>query len=415
MKYLLTNIKELIQVRENNVKKIAGEQMKELPSIKNAYLAIEDEKIIDYGSMENLNLEKFSDYKKIQLQGRYVLPTFVDSHTHIVYAGSREKEFVDKIRGLTYEEIARRGGGILNSAKRLHEATEDELFQSAMQRIQEMIHWGTGAIEIKSGYGLNTEDEIKMLKVIKRLKDHCSIPIVATFLGAHAIPAEYKDNPSKYVDIVINEMIPIVAAEKLADYIDVFCDRGFFSVEDTDKILNAGAKYGLRAKIHANELGFTGGVQVGVKYNALSVDHLEYVAEKEIEALQNSETMPTVLPSTSFYLNLKYAPARKIIDSGLPLAIASDYNPGSSPSGNMKFVFSLATIKLKLLPQEAFNAMTINTAYAIDMSDSLGSISRGKLANIIITKPIPSFEYFPYAFSSDLIEKVMIKGKFLRN
>ncbi len=412
MKLLIKNIHELIGIEENPVKWKAGEEMKKLNRIKNAFLYVKNGKIEDYGAMKQLDGKNFNADQEIVLKGnQYVFPAFVDSHTHIVFAASREKEFIDKIKGLSYEEIAKRGGGILNSAKKLHNTSEDELYESAKQRIYEMIYWGTGAIEIKSGYGLNTEDELKMLRVIRRLKETMPVDIKATFLGAHSIPLEYRKNPSEYVDLVINEMIPLVAAEDLADYIDVFCDKGFFTEEDTDRILNAGMKYGLRPKIHANELDFSGGVQVGVKYNALSVDHLEYVGEEEINTLKNSETMPTVLPATSFYLNMNYAPARKIIDAGLPLAIASDFNPGSSPSGNMKFVFSLATIKLKLLPEEALNAMTINTAYAMDLYETHGTITKGKVANIIITKPMPSFEFFPYAFGSDLIDKVIIKNE----
>ena len=410
MNLAVINIKELI-VDTHKKKKLAGEEMKHFERLNDAFLIVENGKFADFGKMKNFDFQKYRNYEIIKADGRLVMPTFTDSHTHIVYAGSREKEFVYKIQGLTYEEIAKRGGGILNSAKLLHDTSEDELYNQAAERIKEVMKMGTGAIEIKSGYGLNTQDELKMLRVIKRLKDNFPLTIKSTFLGAHSIPMEYRSDTNKYVDIVVNEMIPAVGSEKLADFVDVFCDRGFFTPEQTDRILKAAAKYGMRPKIHANELGFTGGVQVGVKNNALSVDHLEYVDTEEINVLLDSETMPTVLPSTSFYLNLKYAPARKMIEAGLPVAIASDYNPGSSPSGNMKFVFSLATIKLKLLPEEAFNAMTLNTAYAMGISEQEGTIAIGKKANFIITKPIPSFEFIPYAFGSDLFEMIFINGE----
>ncbi len=349
--------------------------------------------------------------ERIDATGKMVIPSFCDSHTHIVYAGSREIEYVDKIKGLSYEEIARRGGGILNSAKRLHDASEEELFQDAMERLNEMMSFGTGAVEIKSGYGLNTEDELKMLRVIRKLKQHSPLTIKANFLGAHAVPSEYKEHPSEYVDIIINEMIPVIASEELADYIDVFCDKGFFTVEDTERILMQGMKYGLRPKIHANELDYSGGIQVGVKYNALSVDHLEYTGDAEIEALLDSETMPTLLPGAAFFLGMVYAPARKMIDAGLPVAMASDYNPGSSPSGNMQLVFSMGCIKYRMLPEEALNAVTLNSAYAMGVNDILGTITKGKLANFYITKPIPTLEFMPYAFGNNKIEQIIIQGK----
>jgi imidazolonepropionase len=338
------------------------------------------------------------------------LASFCDSHTHLVYAGSREKEYVDKIKGLSYEEIARRGGGILNSSARLHNTSEDELFNQSIVRINEIISMGTGAVEIKSGYGLNVEDELKILRVIKKIRQVAPLEVRATFLGAHAVPEIYKNEREKYIDIVINEMIPAVAGEDLADFIDVFCDRGFFTVDETERILMAGMKYGLRAKIHANELDFSGGIKVGVKYNALSVDHLEYTGDEEIEALRNSETMPTLLPGAAFFLGMIDPPVRKMIDSGLPVALASDYNPGSSPSGNMKFIMSLGCIKLKMLPEEVINAVTINGAYAMGISDTHGSIAKGKVGNVFITKKIPSIEFMPYAFGSDLIETVILKG-----
>jgi imidazolonepropionase len=340
-----------------------------------------------------------------------VFPSFCDSHTHLVYAGSREIEYVDKIRGLSYEEIAKRGGGILNSAKLLHNTSEENLYNQSLQRINEIIALGTGAVEIKSGYGLTVEDELKMLRVIKRLKDTTPITIKSTFLGAHAVPADYKGRQSEYVDLIINEMIPQVAAEELADYIDVFCDKGFFTVEETERMLMAGMKYGLRAKIHANELAYSGGIQAGVKYGALSVDHLEFTGDEEIKCLLNSDTMPTLLPGAAFFLGMEYPPARKMIDSGLPLAMASDFNPGSSPSGDMKFVMSLGCIIMRLVPEEAINAVTINSAYAMGISDTHGSIAKGKAANVFITKPIPSYEYLPYAYTTKLVDTVILNGK----
>jgi imidazolonepropionase len=349
----------------------------------------------------------------IDAKGKYVFPSFCDSHTHLVYAGSREQEFADRIRGLSYEEIARRGGGILNSARLLHKTSENELFDQSSVRIKEIIRQGTGAVEIKSGYGLNTEDELKMLRVIRRLRDTFPIEVRSTFLGAHALPYEYKDDREGYIDLIINEMIPLVASEGLADFIDVFCDTGFFSVGETERILMTGLKYGLIPKIHANELDHSGGVQTGVKYDALSVDHLERSGDSEIEALLDTGTMPTLLPGSSLFLGLPDPPARRMIDAGLPVALASDYNPGSSPSGNMKLIMSLACIRLKMMPEEAINAVTINTAYAMGISDTHGSVTRGKVANLFVTKVMPSFGFFPYAFGSDLIEKVILKGKIL--
>ncbi len=354
---------------------------------------------------------KSTDIETVDAAGRFVFPSFCDSHTHIVFAGSREAEFTDKIKGLSYEEIARRGGGILNSAKRLHETSEDELYNQSMVRINEVIGQGTGAIEIKSGYGLNPEDELKMLRVIRRIKNNSPLEVKSTFLGAHAIPAEYKNSREDYISLIINEMIPVVASEELADYIDVFCDKGFFTVEETERILMAGMKYGLVPKLHANELGFSGGVQTGVKYNALSVDHLECTGDDEINALLGSDTMPTLLPGSAFFLGLPDPPVRKMIAAGLPVALASDYNPGSSPSGNMKLVMSLGCIKLKMLPEEVINAVTINSAYAMGLSESHGSIARGKVANVFITKKITSYSFMPYAFGSDLIETTILKGK----
>jgi len=413
MKILLENIKELVQVVQEPILYRAGADMSTVTTIKNAFLIIRDEVIEDFGRMEELK-EKYMDddmLVEIDCSNRLVYPSFVDSHTHLVYPQSREKEFVSRINGLSYEEIARQGGGILNSAKLLHETSEEDLYNSAMDRIFEVMKMGTGAIEIKSGYGLNTKDELKMLRVIRMIKETSPICVRSTFLGAHAIPEKYNGNTSKFVDVIINEMIPQVATDELADYIDVFCDKGFFSPEDTDRILMAGMKYGLRPKIHANELGFTGGVQVGVKYNALSVDHLEYIDDEEIEILKGTETMPTVLPGAAFFLNLPLSPVRKMIDAGLPVALASDYNPGSSPSGNMSFISSLGCIKYYMTPEEVINATTLNSAYAMGVSDCMGSISKGKIANLFITTDVAGIESLPYHFGSDLIETVIINGE----
>jgi len=413
MKLLLENIKELVQVEDKPVLFRAGKEMAKINTIKNAFLTIRDEIIEDFGSMNELK-DKYRDDDlliEIDCSNRLVYPTFCDSHTHLVYPAPREKEFVDRINGLSYEEIARNGGGILNSAKLLHEMSAEELYNSAMERVIEIMKMGTGAVEIKSGYGLNTEDELKMLRVNRWIKETAPICVRSTFLGAHAIPLEFKKNPSKYVDIIINEMIPQVASEELADYIDVFCDRGFFSVEDTERILMAGIKYGLRPKIHANELGFTGGVQVGVKYNALSVDHLEYIGKDEIEALKDSETMPTVLPGAAFFLGMKLSPVREMIDAGLPIALASDFNPGSSPSGNMSLISAMGAIKYKMLPEEVINATTLNSAYAMGIQESYGSIARGKVANLFITNEVPGIEYLPYAYGSNLVETVILNGE----
>ena len=410
MKLLITNIRELYQVEEAPRSMVCGRDMAFLPSIKDAYLLMEDERISAFGEMLSLSPNLVAD-KIIDATGKIVLPAFCDSHTHIVYAGSREQEFIDKINGLSYEEIARRGGGILNSAKQLHEATEDQLYAEALVRVNEMIRMGTGAAEIKSGYGLNTEDELKMLRVIKRLRETTPLTIRATFLGAHAVPAAYKGRQSDYVDLIVNEMIPAVANEGLADFVDCFCDKGFFTCEETERIMEAGARYGLRSKIHANELALSGGIQIGVKHKALSVDHLEFTGDAEIEALKGSSTMPTLLPGAAFFLGMNYAPVRKMIDSGLPIALASDYNPGSSPSGSMKFILSLATIKMKVTPEEAINAATINSAYAMGLNDTHGSVCIGKRANVLITKEIPSIYYLPYAYTSDLIDTVILGGK----
>lgn len=415
MNILIKNIKELVQVEHEARNKVTGHEMANLETIKNAYLLISDGIIVGFGRMEELqNTAKANEivgFEVIDATGKMVFPSFCDSHTHLVYPASREIEYIDKIKGLSYEEIAKRGGGILNSAMKMQEISEDELVESALQRLNEIMKMGTGAVEIKSGYGLTTDSELKMLRVIKRLKSLSPLTIKATFLGAHAIPAQYKSDPAEYVDLIINEMIPQVASEDLADYIDVFCDRGFFTVDDTDRILNAGMKYGLRPKIHANELDYSGGVQVGVKYNALSVDHLEYTGDAEIQALLGSDTMPTILPGAAFFLNMVYAPARKMITAGLPVAMASDFNPGSSPSGNMQLILSMASILYKLTPEEGINATTINTAYAMDLSEELGSICVGKKANIFITTPIPSYQFIPYYYGSNKVETVILNGK----
>ena len=415
MKTLILNIKQLVQTELSPRKWVAGKDMARLGILENAYLLVEEDKIAGFGKMEDLDREAVyaggDIVKEIDATGRLVMPSYCDSHTHLVYAGSREIEYIDKIRGLSYEEIAKRGGGILNSCERIRKASEEELFDAAYDRIQEIAGFGTGAVEIKSGYGRDTESELKMLRVIRRLKAETPLLIKSTFLGAHAVPLEYKGRQTEYVDLIINEMIPMVAAEELADYIDVFCDKGFFTVEDTDRMLNAGMKYGLRAKIHANELDYSGGVQVGVKYNAISVDHLECRGEEEIACLLESETMPTVLPGAAFFLNMPYSPVRKMIQAGLPVALASDYNPGSSPSGNMKFIMSLGCINYKMLPEEVINATTLNSAYAMGVEEEAGSIAVGKLANFYITTPISGIEYLPYAYTADLIEAIFLKGE----
>ena len=408
MTTLFINIKELIQVRELNVMKVSGKDMGALPIIKNAFLLIEDDIIIDYGAMDKY-VDKKAD-KVVDLNGRLVLPTWCDSHTHIVYADSREDEFVDRIKGLSYQEIAEKGGGILNSAKKLQQKTENQLYNDAVLRIKELIQSGTGALEIKSGYGLSLDSELKMLQVIKKLKETFPIPIKATFLGAHAVPSKYKENREEYIELIINNIIPEVASQKLADYIDVFCEKGYFSAEETDRILKAGAIHGLIPKIHVNQFNSVGGVKVGVNNNALSVDHLEVLTDEDLSILSKSDTMPVALPSCSFFLGIPYTNARKIIDSNVPLALATDFNPGSTPSGNMNFVVSLACIKLKMTPEEAINAATINAAYALNLSEKIGSISRGKLANFMITKSIKSYNFLPYYFGSNSIERIYLNG-----
>ena len=411
MTTLITNIKELLQVEEQPKEMVYGKDMKLLPTIKNAFLLIENDCIKDFGSMKNLPTLNAST--TIDATDRIVLPTWCDSHTHIVYAGNREQEFVDRINGLSYEEIAKNGGGILNSAKKLQTTSEEDLYQQSAIRIEEIMKLGTGAVEIKSGYGLTLEAELKMLRVIKKLNENYPITIKATFLGAHALPSEFKNNKSGYLDLVINEVLPIVAKENLAEFIDVFCETGYFSVEDTELLLKAGSNYGLIPKIHVNQFNAIGGVQAGVKYKALSVDHLEEMRAKDIEALKNTKTMPVALPSCSFFLSIPYTPARKIIDAGLPLALATDYNPGSTPSGNMNFVVSTACIKMKMTPEEAINAATINGAYAMGLEKTHGSISKGKKANFIITEKIPSYGFIPYSFGNNNIYQVIIEGKII--
>lgn len=409
MTTLITNIKELLQIRESSIRKVSGAEMAILPSIKNAYLLLENDLIADFGSMENC--PKINPDQTIDAAEKVVLPTWCDSHTHIVYAGNRIQEFVDRINGLSYEEIANRGGGILNSAKKLNETSEDEIYEQSKIRLEEVMQQGTGAVEIKSGYGLTVEGELKMLRVIKRLASNYPIKIKATFLGAHAFPIEYKENHTAYIDLIINEMLPKIADENLADYIDAFCETGYFSVEETERIMEAGKKHGLIAKIHVNQFNAIGGIEACVKHKALSVDHLEVVTEEDIEALKGSETMPVALPSCSYFISIPYTPARQMMNAGLPLALATDYNPGTTPSGNMNFVVATACIKMKMTPEEAINAATINGAYAMGISETHGSITVGKKANIIITKPITSFYQLPYEFGSNLIENVIIEGK----
>jgi imidazolonepropionase len=411
MKTLFINIKELLQVREQHIDIVAGVHMSVLPKIQNAYLLIEDNIILDFGPMEDC--PSLSEAELIDAVGRIVLPTWVDSHTHIVYAGNRIQEFVDRINGLTYEEIANRGGGILNSAKRLNETSEDDLYEQSKARLEEIMQQGTGAVEIKSGYGLTAEGELKMLRVIKRLKENYSIAIKATFLGAHAFPIAFKENHEGYIDLIINEMLPKIANENLADYIDAFLETGYFSLAETIKIMEAGKKYGLPAKIHVNQFTAIDGIKACVENEALSVDHLELVTDEDLKALHNSKTMPVALPSCSYFISIPYTPARKIIDAGLPLALATDYNPGTTPSGNMNFVVATACIKMKMTPEEAINAATLNGAYAMGVSATHGSITKGKRANIILTKPIMNFYELPYAFGTNLIERVMIEGQFI--
>jgi len=410
MKLVIINIKQLLNVRKET-RILRGKELAELPVLENAYLVVEDAVIIEYGLMKDLSIDMPST-SIVDAEGQFVLPTWCDSHTHLVFAASRENEFVDKIRGLSYQEIAAKGGGILNSAKAVQEASEESLFNSAFKRLNELIQLGTGAIEIKSGYGLTAEAELKMLRVIKRIKERSPIPVRATFLGAHTYPAEYIHDHQGYLDLIIHEMLPVIAIENLADYIDVFCEEGFFNAEETIAICRAGMKYGLKAKIHANQFS-GGGVTVGTNVNAITVDHLETIDEKEIEILSGSNTIGTLLPTAAFFLRMPFQPARKLIDAGCAIALASDYNPGSSPSGNMNLVLSMSCIQMKMLPEEVINAATINAAYAMGLGETTGSITVGKSANLIFTKPIPSLAYLTYAFGSNLVDKVMINGNFI--
>lgn len=408
---LITNIQQLVNTREHN-QLLRGKSLAELPTIDNAFLLLEDGLIAEYGAMYELEL-KVPQLPKhiIKADGQLVLPAWCDSHTHLVFAGSRESEFVDKINGLSYAEIAAKGGGILNSAKKLNDATEDELFNQAWKRLMEVARLGTGAIEIKSGYGLTVASELKMLRVIKRLKEQSGLLIKASFLGAHTYPVQYKEDHAAYIDSIINEMLPVIAAEKLADYIDVFCETGFFSPEEMETICRAGMQYGLKPKLHINQLNSIGGIQKALALNAVSVDHLETMTDEDVSDLAASGTIGTLLPTAAFFLRMQYQPARQLIDSGCAIALASDYNPGSSPSGNMNFVTALSCIQMKMLPEEAINAATINGAYAMELEKEAGSISIGKKANLVFTKPIPSLTYLPYSFGNNLIDKVMINGE----
>lgn len=409
---LFKNIKLLVNVREQN-ELLRGKALANLATLSDAWLLIEDDRIADYGLMDAFP-KTFSSIKETHdLNGRFILPAWCDSHTHIVFAATREEEFVDKINGLSYAEIAAKGGGILNSAGKVAAATEDELFASAWKRLEQISKTGTGAVEIKSGYGLTTESELKMLRVIKKLKEKSNLLIKATFLGAHTYPQHYKNNHQGYIDLIKNEMLPIIAKENLADYVDVFCEEGFFSPEETMEVCTAAKQLGIKTKLHANQLHCSGGVQAGVKLDAVSVDHLESMDEDAIEQLSKSNTIGTLLPSAAFFLRMNYPPARKLVEAGAAMALATDYNPGSSPSGNMNLVLSLACIQMRMLPEEAINAATINGAYAMELENEVGSIRKGKLANLIITKPVSSLAYLPYSFGENWIERVMIKGEFV--
>lgn len=408
MRTLIKNIKQIVQLERQPRLRVCGHAMAQLETLNDAYLIVEGDRIAAFGTMTTLPEQTFD--KEYDATGRLLFPTFCDSHTHLVYAGSREIEYIDKIRGLSYDQIAKRGGGILNSAKRVQEASEQQLYDDAMQRLEDVIAHGTGAVEIKSGYGMTTEAELKMLRVIRRIKETSPLTVKSTLLGAHGIPMEYRGRQERFVDLVVDEMIPRAAAEGLADYVDVFCDEGFFTVADTERILEAGCKYGMRPKIHANEMACSGGIQVAVRYNALSCDHLEYTGPEEIQCLLGSETMPTVLPGAAFFLNMQHAPVRQMMDAGLPVAMASDYNPGSSPSGNMQLVLSFACVNYRMLPEEAINATTINSGYAMGVSDQLGSIAVGKRANFYLTHRIPNYEYMPYAYGENKVDKVFLNG-----
>ena len=414
MGILITNIKKLVGVETQPKAKRSGKEMAELNCIDDAFLLIEEDKILSFGVMIDLQNKKQktkNELREINANGKFVFPCWCDSHTHLVYAASREEEFIGRLKGLTYEEIAKRGGGILNSAKKTHEAPEEQLYQSAYERLNEIMMQGTGAVEVKSGYGLNTADELKMLRVIKRLKENHPITIKSTFLGAHAVPSEYKNNKAGYIKLIVEEMMPRIAEEHLADYCDVFCEQDYFTKEETITILNSAKKHGMVGKVHAEQMGHSGGIAAGVASGAISVDHLEYCNDNDIALLKDSNTMPTILPGAQFFLQLPYPPVRKMIDAGLPVAIASDYNPGSSPTGNMNLMIAHSCIQYKMTPEEAINAATINSAYAMGLSGSHGSIAVGKKANVFITEVIPSLAYLPYSFGSNLIETVIVNGK----
>ena len=410
MTTLITNIRQLVGTRKEN-KLLRGKDLTDLPTIENAYLIVEDGWIAEYGEMKDFHTPVLQFQNIVDARGQFILPAWCDSHTHLVFAASREEEFVDKIKGMSYAEIAAKGGGILNSARKLNEASEDELFKLAWKRLEEVSKLGTGAIEIKSGYGLTTGGELKMLSVIKKLKEKSRLSIKATFLAAHAYPLEYKENHQGYIDLIINDMLPVIAKEKLADYIDVFCETGFFSPEETELICKAGMSHGLKPKLHVNQLNSIGGIDIGINLDALSLDHLETMTDDEIKKLSSAQTIATLLPTAAFFLRMPYPPARKLIDKGAALALASDYNPGSSPSGNMNFVVAMACIQMKMLPEEAINAATINGAYAMELEDKAGSITVGKKANLILTKQISSLSILPYSFGSNLVDKVMIGGE----
>lgn len=414
-KMLIKNIKELIQVEDSIQPNVPGKKMKNLPTLKNAWLAIEDGIIVDFGSMTDMpGITDWADLEVIDAEGKLVFPSWCDSHTHLVFAGTRESEFVDRINGLSYEEIANKGGGILNSAKKLQETSEEDLLKSAHNRLNEVIEMGTGSIEIKSGYGLSVDAELKILRVIKKLKETSPIPIKATFLGAHAIPKEYKENRQAYIDLIINEMLPVIKAEQLADYIDVFCETGYYTPSEMEQVIEAGKSYGLIPKVHVNQFTSIGGIQIATKHDALSVDHLEVMNPEDILALRNSKTIPTALPSCSFFLSIPYAPAKELMEADLPLALATDYNPGSTPSGNMNFVVALACIKMKMTPEQAINAATINGAAAMQLQSEVGSIAIGKKANLFITKEISGYSYIPYSFGANHIDTVILNGKIWR-
>lgn len=409
---LISNVQLIVNVRENS-ELLRGRQLAELPVIENGFVLVEDDRIAAIGKMSEFGYRTSDFASHIDASGRMLMPSWCDSHTHIVFAGSRESEFVDKLKGVSYAEIAARGGGILNSARKLNSLSEDELFLQSYQRLQEVMKMGTGAIEIKSGYGLTVEGELKMLRVINRLKKKTGMPVKATFLGAHTIPAEFKENREGYIQLIIEKMLPEIGREKLADYIDVFCEQGFFSQDETERICNAGMQYGLRPKLHANQLHVSGGVETGIKLNALSVDHLESMDDHAIQSLSKSSTIGTLLPTAAFFLRMKFQPARQLIDNNCAIALATDYNPGSSPSGNMNFVVALSCIQMKMLPEEAINAATINGAFAMELENEVGSITLGKKANLILTRPVPSLAFLPYSFGNNLVEKVMLNGEWL--